>query len=65
MLAVCYSRGVKAISKKEIDLGLKWLRGEIGLNEAAKIYGVRYSHNMLKKLALFVREAYRKGEFRV
>jgi hypothetical protein len=34
------------------------------LNEAAKLHGVRYSHNMLKKLALFVREAYRKGKIK-
>jgi hypothetical protein len=52
---------VKTVSKKEIELGLKWLRGEVGLNEAAKIHDVRHSHNMLKKLALFVREAYRTG----
>lgn len=58
---VWYSHGVKTVSKKEIELGLKWLRGEVGLNEAAKIHDVRHSHNMLKKLALFVREAYRTG----
>ena len=58
---MCYSIGVKAVTKKEVELGLKWLRGDIGLNEAAKIHGVRYSHNMLKKLALFIREAHRKG----
>jgi hypothetical protein len=42
--------------------GLAWLRGGIGLNELARQRGMRYSRNVLPRLAVYIREAYRKEQ---
>ena len=48
------------VTTKDMETGLAWLRGEIRLNELAKKRGMRYGRNMLPRLAVYTREAYRK-----
>ena len=51
------------VSDGDIELAMAWLRDQVGLSAIGKVYGVE-PHHAYPKLAIGVREAYRKGLLR-
>ena len=57
------------VSDEKIELALAWLKDEIGISAICRVCkpnkGVNYSGNMLYSIAVWLREAYRKGLIKI
>jgi len=59
----------KSPDKEEIELAIGWLKSEVGLTQILKVLnrykGNHYTGNCLYRVAICLREAYRKGIIKI
>lgn len=53
------------ITDEEIELAVGWLKGEIGVAGACRAMGLKPCGPAQYRIAIFLREGYRRGKFKL
>ena len=62
-----YGRSIIPVSEDQIDVVLAWMKGEVQIIQMFKVgvFGKTSYHNAYARLAMVLREAYRRGRLKI